>query len=209
MEEKLFKVVVVGDIGVGKTAFIKKHVHGLFSDEYRSTIGVDFALKQYILENKILCRVQLWDIAGQERFGNMTRVYYRESHAVIIVFDLSKTKSFDAIRKWKNDVNSKLDPKLPCLLLGNKSDLIRMVTIEEINKLLQEPSYQHVKYYPISVKKSDKEYIDNIMIEFITNVLAENRHINIPLDNDNDDEIIHLDNEKYTEININHQNCCE
>lgn len=207
MEEKLFKIVVVGDIGVGKTTFIKKHVHNIFSEEYRSTIGVDFALKQYILENNILCRVQLWDIAGQERFGNMTRVYYRESHAVIIVFDLTKTKSFEAIRKWKDDVNSKLDPKLPCLLLGNKSDLIHMITNEDINKLLKEPSYQHVKYHSISVKKSDKEYIDNIMIDFIKDVLAENRHINIPLDDD--DEIIHLDNtEKYIETR-NNEKCCE
>lgn len=71
--EYLFKILVIGELGSGKTSFIKRYVHQFFSEHYRATIGVDFALKVIQWENDITIRLQLWDIAGQERFGNMTR----------------------------------------------------------------------------------------------------------------------------------------
>lgn len=202
----LFKIVVIGDVGVGKTAFIKKHVHGVFSNEYKSTIGVDFALKKYTI-NDILCNVQLWDIAGQERFGNMTRVYYREAHASIIVFDLSNKKTFYDVLKWKEDIDAKLDPKLPCLLLGNKSDLDCIVTENDIKDLLKKPRYKHVIYSPISVKCSENEYINSVMINFISKILEENKHLNTFLESPRED-IVKLSEEKYIDVDINSQKCC-
>src|SRR5207253_7773300 len=86
-EDRLYKILIVGDVSAGKTSIIKRYVYGTFSPHCKSTIGVDFALK-VMKYNDTIVRLQLWDISGQERFGNMTRVYYKEAVAALIVFDI-------------------------------------------------------------------------------------------------------------------------
>ncbi|XP_048345138.1 ras-related protein Rab-32 [Sphaerodactylus townsendi] len=124
--EHLFKILVIGELGVGKTSIIKRYVHQLFSQHYRATIGVDFALKVLHWDSKTLVRLQLWDIAGQERFGNMTRVYYKEAVGALVVFDVTRGSTFDAVSKWKHDLDSKVllpnGSPIPAVLLANKCD---------------------------------------------------------------------------------------
>uniref|UniRef100_A0A8C1T596 Ras-related protein Rab n=1 Tax=Cyprinus carpio TaxID=7962 RepID=A0A8C1T596_CYPCA len=125
-KEYLFKVLVIGELGVGKTSIIKRYVHQLFSQHYRATIGVDFALKVLHWDSKTLVRLQLWDIAGQERFGNMTRVYYKEAVGAFVVFDVTRGSTFEAVSKWKHDLDSKVKlangNPIPSVLLANKCD---------------------------------------------------------------------------------------
>jgi len=128
--EYLYKVLVVGDIGVGKTSLIKRFVHNIFSMHYKSTIGVDFALKVINWDPKTMVRLQLWDIAGQERFGNMTRVYYKEAVGAFVVFDVTRLNTFEAVQKWKTDIDAKVtlppdDRPIPVILLANKCDLVK------------------------------------------------------------------------------------
>ncbi len=127
--EYLFKIVVVGDIGTGKTSIIKRYVHNIFSMHYKSTIGVDFALKVINWDQENVIRLQLWDIAGQERFGNMTRVYYKEAVAAIVVFDVTRESTFEAVQKWKNDIDTKVllpnGDNIPVILFANKCDLTK------------------------------------------------------------------------------------
>jgi len=124
--EHLFKILVIGDLGTGKTSFIKRYVHQTFSAHYRATIGVDFALKVLNWDSHTVVRLQLWDIAGQERFGQMTRVYYKEAIGCFIVYDVTRRSTFDSAVKWKEDLDSKVrlpdGRKIPCVLLGNKCD---------------------------------------------------------------------------------------
>ncbi|XP_042621002.1 ras-related protein Rab-38-like [Cyprinus carpio] len=124
-KEHLYKILVIGDLGVGKTSIIKRYVHQTFSTNYRATIGVDFALKVLNWDSETI-RLQLWDIAGQERFGNMTRVYYREAMGAFIVFDVTRPTTFEAVSKWKEDLDSKLilsnGQSIATVLLANKSD---------------------------------------------------------------------------------------
>lgn len=125
--EFLFKILVIGELGAGKTSFIKRYVHQIFSDHYRATIGVDFALKVFQWDDEgTVVRLQLWDIAGQERFGNMTRVYYKEAVGAIIVYDVTRADTFSAVDKWKTDLDSKVmlpdGRPIPCILVGNKCD---------------------------------------------------------------------------------------
>lgn len=124
--EFLYKILVIGELGAGKTSIIKRYVHQFFSPHYRATIGVDFALKVMPWDQDTIIRLQLWDIAGQERFGNMTRVYYKEAVGAFIVFDVTRAATFDAVLKWKQDLDAKVTlpdgSPIPCVLLANKCD---------------------------------------------------------------------------------------
>ena len=125
--KKILKVLVVGEMGTGKTSLIRQYVQGYFSEFYKTTIGVDFATKDLEWDNKTTVSLQLWDIAGQERYGNMTRVYYQEAVAAFVVFDVTRLQSLDMVKEWKKDIDTKVftseDKPIPCLLLGNKIDL--------------------------------------------------------------------------------------
>jgi len=128
--ELVFKILVVGDIGAGKTAIIRRAVDNVFSEVYKSTIGVDFALKLVHPHPNVSAWLQLWDIAGQERYGNLTRVYYQDAVAGLVVFDMTRLSSFEAVRKWKADVDEKVrlpngDP-IPVILVANKADLVNV-----------------------------------------------------------------------------------
>ncbi|EGD79726.1 rab GTPase [Salpingoeca rosetta] len=127
MRELLYKVLVVGDSGVGKTSLIKRYVHGVASDKYKATIGVDFALKVLQVNENTTVRLQLWDIAGQERFGSMTRVYYKEAVGAFVVFDVTRLDTFKAVKTWKEDIDAKVflpdGSKIPVVLMANKCDL--------------------------------------------------------------------------------------
>ncbi|KAM6984198.1 ras-related protein Rab-38b [Tautogolabrus adspersus] len=131
LKEHLYKVLVIGDLGVGKTSIIRRYVHQTYSTNYRATIGVDFALKVLNWNSKTI-RLQLWDIAGQERFGNMTRVYYREAMGAFIVYDVTRHSTFEAVVKWKEDLDSKLTladgQSIATVLLANKCDQGREMT---------------------------------------------------------------------------------
>ncbi|XP_018607121.1 ras-related protein Rab-32-like isoform X2 [Scleropages formosus] len=137
--EHLFKILVIGDIGVGKTSIIKRYVHHVFSQHYRATIGVDFALKVINWDQRTVVRLQLWDIAGQERYGNMTRVYYREAVGALLVFDVTRSSTFEAVLKWKDDLDAKVrlsnGKPVPAVLLANKADQSREGLCSQLPKL--------------------------------------------------------------------------
>ncbi|CAI9532805.1 unnamed protein product [Staurois parvus] len=126
--EYLCKVLVLGDLGVGKTSIVQRYVHNIYSQCYRATIGVDFALKMVTWDKDTMVRLQLWDIAGQERFGHMTRLYYRQAAGALVVCDLGRAATLQSVHRWKEDLDSKVSLKngnpIPTLLIGNKCDLI-------------------------------------------------------------------------------------
>ncbi|XP_010347282.1 ras-related protein Rab-7L1 isoform X1 [Saimiri boliviensis] len=125
--DHLFKVLVVGDAAVGKTSLVQRYCQDSFSKHYKSTVGVDFALKVLQWSDSEIVRLQLWDIAGQERFTSMTRLYYRDASACVIMFDVTNATTFSNSQRWKQDLDSKLTlpngEPVPCLLLANKCDL--------------------------------------------------------------------------------------
>jgi len=136
-DEYLFKVLVVGAVGGGKTSVVRRYVYNNFSENYQATIGADFALKIIRCKDGNVIRLQLWDIAGQERFGNMTRVYFKGAVGAIVVHDINtlRTKpdtSFDDPRRWKKELDDHVRGSrsasgdaggVPTLLLANKADL--------------------------------------------------------------------------------------
>ena len=130
------KIIVVGDVGVGKTSLIHRYTADLFDPNYKATvifdsvlfnsqIGVDFCLKELVDHSiNTLISVQMWDIAGQERFTHLTRMYYREAKGAFVIFDLSRPKTLQGALKWKEDIESKVrlpnGEVIPIVLLANK-----------------------------------------------------------------------------------------
>lgn len=150
-----YKLLMIGDIGTGKTNIIKQYTQGLFSTNYKSTIGVDFSSRSIKLDD-VNIEAQFWDIAGQERFGNMTRGFYKEALGAFIVFDVTRQSTLNAIERWKLDIDNKIlfrnteDP-LPTIILANKIDLIVPNdndddddwnnVVEQLNKLCENNKY--------------------------------------------------------------------
>ncbi|MFX1388781.1 MAG: GTP-binding protein [Promethearchaeota archaeon] len=134
----LFKSIVVGDGGVGKTALTLRFSKGFFTEDYKMTIGVDFHVKTISIdsmEGPIRAKLQIWDTGGQERFSSIRPMYYRGSLGALLIFDLTNSASFDHLPQWIEEVRANVKTEIPLLLVGNKSDLIdrRAVSLEDIN----------------------------------------------------------------------------
>lgn len=128
-KEYLWKVVVVGEVGVGKSSIVRRLVHDTFASEYKPTKTVDFVYQEHQPAPNAFCRIQLWDIAGKERYGKFTRVYYEGSVAAIVVADLSKNGFMEGLKGaavWATDITTKVvlaeSVPLPMILLINKMD---------------------------------------------------------------------------------------
>lgn len=118
----LFKIIVVGDGAVGKTALTIRFSEGRFQDHYKMTIGVDFCIKQVNIAGKRV-KLQIWDTGGQERFSYIRPLYYKGAMGVVYVFDITNRSSFENITtKWKKEISDYCG-NIPALLVANKSDL--------------------------------------------------------------------------------------
>ncbi|CAJ0580662.1 unnamed protein product, partial [Mesorhabditis spiculigera] len=117
----LFKVVLVGNAGVGKTCLVRKFTQGIFPPGQSATIGVDFMIKTVkINDDKI--KLQIWDTAGQERFRSITQSYYRSAHAIVLVYDVACQPSFDCLPEWLSEIESYANRRVLKILVGNKLD---------------------------------------------------------------------------------------
>ncbi|XP_008410369.1 EF-hand calcium-binding domain-containing protein 4A [Poecilia reticulata] len=120
--QRVFKVVFLGNSGVGKTSFIRHYCTGNYCSKMSSTVGVDFQMKTLIL-NSITITLQLWDTAGQERYRSITEQYYRKADGILAMYDVTHSASFSAVRGWMDSVRDKMCDGTVLMLLGNKLDL--------------------------------------------------------------------------------------
>ena len=121
-EDYKFKVVVIGDSGVGKTNLIKRFITNTFSDNSKATVGVEFITKSYKIKNQIF-KIELWDTAGQERYKSITAVYYKGAKGALVVYDTTSKMSFNNIDKWLAEIKDKTSNDLKLMIIGNKIDL--------------------------------------------------------------------------------------
>ncbi|KAM3129907.1 GTP-binding protein yptV4 [Paramecium bursaria] len=128
----LFKLILIGDTGVGKSCLLLQFIDKRFRQKHEVTIGVEFGARMIDIESQNI-KLQIWDTAGQESFRSITRSYYRSAAGAIIVYDITKRESFDSISRWLEEAKANGNPKLTFTLVGNKSDLEneRQVSFEE------------------------------------------------------------------------------
>ncbi|KAB5564683.1 hypothetical protein DKX38_004737 [Salix brachista] len=118
----LFKLLLIGDSGVGKSCLLLRFADDSYVDSYISTIGVDFKIRTVEQDGKTI-KLQIWDTAGQERFRTITSSYYRGAHGIIIVYDVTDQESFDNVKQWLNEIDRYASENVNKVLVGNKSDL--------------------------------------------------------------------------------------
>jgi len=126
----LFKLVLIGDSGVGKSCLLLRFADDNFTDSYISTIGVDFRFRTITIDKKTV-KLQIWDTAGQERFRTITSAYYRGADGIIMVYDVTSVESFEHVEEWLNEVERHANESTSKLLVGNKADLIEEKQVSE------------------------------------------------------------------------------
>ncbi|KAI3798210.1 hypothetical protein L1987_33480 [Smallanthus sonchifolius] len=138
-EEYLFKVVIIGDSAVGKSNLLSRYARNEFNMHSKATIGVEFQTQTMEIDGKEV-KAQIWDTAGQERFRAVTSAYYRGAVGALVVYDISRTTTFDSVSRWLQELQTHSDTTVARMLVGNKCDLnnIRAVSVEDGKKLAEE-----------------------------------------------------------------------
>jgi len=125
----LFKIVLIGDSGVGKSNLLSRFTRNEFNLESKSTIGVEFATKSIQAEGKTI-KAQIWDTAGQERYRAITSAYYRGAVGALLVYDISKHGTFENVERWLKELRDHAEANIVVMLVGNKSDLRHLRAVE-------------------------------------------------------------------------------
>uniref|UniRef100_A0A8C4R2I4 RAB10, member RAS oncogene family n=1 Tax=Eptatretus burgeri TaxID=7764 RepID=A0A8C4R2I4_EPTBU len=160
----LFKLLLIGDSGVGKTCILFRFSDDAFNTTFISTIGIDFKIKTVELGGKKI-KLQIWDTAGQERFHTITTSYYRGAMGILLVYDITNSKSFENISKWLRNIDEHASEDVERMLLANKCDMEekRMVSREKGEQIAREHG---IRFYETSAKA-------NVSIEKAFLTLAE------------------------------------
>lgn len=192
--DEIKKCIIIGDQYVGKSSICRKLVKKDFSYEYQSTIGVDFFIKIFNINNKNI-KLQIWDTAGQEKYKAITSSYYNNARLILFVFDLNNESSFLNLKKWIDNVDNYCDDNIKKILIGNKSDLQCFVNESDILKF----TYQNnLEYYECSAKLDN---IDNLFFEILSNNIIDTKYNNNTINTNYDNNIIRL--------NVNNKKCCD
>nr|BAJ21276.1 Rab-family small GTPase Rab1D [Tetrahymena thermophila] len=171
--DHLFKILLIGNSGVGKTCMLMRYSENQFTYNFYNTIGVDFKIKALRLEDKNI-KLQIWDTAGQDRFRTITCSYYRGAHGILIVYDITERESFDNVKTWMVEIEKHAKKGVQKMLIGNKSDCSnRAVSYEE--------GFELAKQYQIPFAETSAKNASNIDLAFTNlakNILGSGQVLN-------------------------------
>ncbi len=170
----LFKIVVLGEGAVGKTAIVTRFSHGFFRTDYKTTIGSQFAVKNVEIikseREKVTVKLQIWDVAGQSRFQILRPMYYRGSSGGVLVYDVTRRRTFIVLQEWLEELHKALGKDIPLILVANKTDLPdRVVEPSEGREFADSRNMPYVE----SSAKTGEGIID--IFEQLARVLVANR----------------------------------
>lgn len=176
----LFKLVLIGDSGVGKSSLLLRFADDNFTDSYISTIGVDFRFRTITIDKKTV-KLQIWDTAGQERFRTITSAYYRGADGIIMVYDVTNLDSFDHVEEWLSEVDRYANDNTSKLLVGNKADKV------DEKQVTEEKAQRFAEKLGISFLETSAKTATNVEAAFHTMAeeLIKNRMANQSAQDDN------------------------
>lgn len=200
-----YKIVVIGDINVGKTSILSRFRYSTFESQYMPTLGIDFFSKNLYLEDKTI-RLILWDTAGQERFRSLIPSYLKNADCIIIVYDITNKESFNSINKWLSDAKNNASEETIFVICGNKIDLNekRVVNNNEIDEYIKK---NKLIYTECSAKNGEgiKELFNIIAKHLGESNFAKSEYVNVDF-NINNNENKHQTSKSNYVINIQKDN---
>lgn len=161
--DSLFKIIIIGDSGTGKSCVLKRLVENEFKQDHDVTVGVEFGSYLVKVEDKIL-KLQIWDTAGQESFRSITKIFYRGAHAAILTYSVTRRDSFENLTDWLKEIRQSCAPDVQIFLIGNKNDLSpneREVSFQEGLRFKKE---NNLLYFTETSAKSG-ENVDRLFLD--------------------------------------------
>jgi len=132
MSIESFKVVLVGESGVGKTSMITQFIDQTFQEDQQSTTGGTFSTKDVICEGSKILRFEIWDTAGQEKYRSLTTMFYKDANAAVMVYDVTRAESFEELKNyWAKQIKENSPENIILVIAANKSDLIEQEQVDE------------------------------------------------------------------------------
>ncbi|CAD8045242.1 unnamed protein product [Paramecium primaurelia] len=154
-KKQLFKIIILGDSGVGKTSLMNQYVNARFTQQYRATVGADFMAKEVMIDDRMVT-LQIWDTAGQERFQSLGGAFYRGADCCVLVYDITNPKSFDSLDSWRDEFLMQGQPKdpehFPFVVLGNKLDKATERKVQESKAQQWCKSHGNIQFFEVSAK---------------------------------------------------------
>ena len=171
--DHLFKLLLIGDSGVGKTCILFRFSDDAFSTTFITTIGIDFKVKTIDINGKKV-KLQIWDTAGAERFHTITTSYYRGAHGIMLVYDITSPKSFNNINRWLGRITDFAADDVEKILLANKCDMEekRLISTALGQKRATE---NNIKFFETSAKNNQN--ISNAFVTLTEDILKKNSTI--------------------------------
>jgi len=163
--EYMFKCVIIGDSGVGKSNLLSRFTRDEFSKDSKSTIGVEFATRQIEHDGKTI-EAQVWDTAGQERYRAVTAAYYRGAIGALLVYDVTNRESFEHCERWLRELRAHADPSIVAMLVGNKCDLrhLKAVDVEDAKDFAEDNNLAFIETSALDATNVDLAF-ETILIE--------------------------------------------
>ncbi len=174
-----FKIIVVGDISVGKTSIINRFIQNIFNEEYKCTLNSENLKKIIRIDQNTIANLNIWDTAGEERFRVLTRQFYQDSHGALIIYDITNKESFNKVENWVKDIIKNAPPDCITMIIGNKSDLNskRIISYDEANILSQR---YNVFFFEVSAKNGNNVALafEKLTYEIINKQIEEEKNEN-------------------------------
>lgn len=190
----LFKVVLIGDSGVGKSNLLSRFTRNEFNLESKSTIGVEFATRSIQVEGKTV-KAQIWDTAGQERYRAITSAYYRGAVGALLVYDIAKHITYENVERWLKELRDHADHHIVIMLVGNKNDLrhLRAVPTDEAKAFAERNNLSFIETSAL-----DSTNVETAFQQILTDIYHIVSRKQMANDGDADSAALRNDKEKIT-----------